>query len=75
MIQKTSFGCLSVSSSFLLIFEFRILKWYKGNKSDLEGSRKVSKEQGEQFAAENGMKFCETSGQENLNVELAFMTV
>ena len=57
------------------VFEVPILKWNLGNKSDLEGKRKVSKEQGQKFAAENGMKFCETSGKENLNVELAFMTV
>lgn len=41
----------------------------------MEGQRIVSKEQGETFAGENEMKFCETSARENLNVELAFMTV
>ena len=41
----------------------------------MEDNRKISKLQGEKFATENGMKFLETSARENLNVQLAFMTV
>ena len=41
----------------------------------MEENRKISKLQGEKFATENGMKFLETSAQENFNVQLAFMTV
>ena len=41
----------------------------------MEENRKITSEQGEKFAAANDMKFLETSAKENLNVQLAFMTV
>jgi len=44
-----------------------------GNKSDLESKRAVSKEEGEQFAKENGLIFVETSAKTASNVEEAFI--
>ena len=44
-----------------------------GNKSDLEHRRQVSKEEGEAFAAENGLVFLETSAKTAANVESAFV--
>jgi len=44
-----------------------------GNKSDLEHKRAVSKEEGEQFAKENGLIFIETSAKTAANVEEAFI--
>ena len=46
-----------------------------GNKSDLEGERKVTYEQGAEFAAQYGMKFIETSAKESKNVQEAFVTM
>lgn len=43
-----------------------------GNKADLEHRREVSKEEGENFAKENGLLFLETSAKDNLNVDSAF---
>ena len=43
-----------------------------GNKSDLELSRQVSTEEGEQFAQKYGMAFLETSAKTAQNVSLAF---
>ncbi|KAK9759802.1 Ras- protein Rab-2-B, partial [Basidiobolus ranarum] len=44
-----------------------------GNKSDLEGKRAVSKEEGEEFAKEHGLFFLETSAKTSANVEEAFI--
>uniref|UniRef100_A0A183C2R2 Mitochondrial pyruvate carrier n=1 Tax=Globodera pallida TaxID=36090 RepID=A0A183C2R2_GLOPA len=44
-----------------------------GNKSDLEARREVKKEEGEQFARENGLVFMETSAKTAANVEEAFI--
>ena len=46
-----------------------------GNKCDLESERKVTVEQGEDFAAQNGMRFFETSAKESTNVSEAFITM
>ncbi|KAL0377369.1 UNVERIFIED_CONTAM: cytochrome [Sesamum radiatum] len=43
-----------------------------GNKSDLAHRRAVSKEEGEQFAKENGLLFLEASASTGQNVEEAF---
>ncbi|XP_022883988.1 ras-related protein RABB1b-like [Olea europaea var. sylvestris] len=43
-----------------------------GNKSDLSHRRAVSKEEGEQFAKENGLLFLEASARTAQNVEEAF---
>jgi len=43
-----------------------------GNKSDLEDKRQVSKEEGQAFADEHGIKFLETSAKDASNVEPAF---
>ncbi|KAI6700771.1 hypothetical protein NL676_015095 [Syzygium grande] len=44
-----------------------------GNKSDLSHRRAVSKEEGEQFAKENGLLFLEASARTAQNVEEAFV--
>lgn len=44
-----------------------------GNKSDMEGQRKVSIEEGEEFARENGLYFMETSAKTANNVDAAFI--
>ena len=44
-----------------------------GNKSDLEGRRAVSFEEGQQFANEHGLVFLETSAKTAANVEEAFI--
>ena len=46
-----------------------------GNKNDLRDDRKVSYKEGENFAAENKMRFIETSAKEALNITLAFRTL
>mmetsp|Transcript_1403 Transcript_1403/g.2448 ORF Transcript_1403/g.2448 Transcript_1403/m.2448 type:complete len:212 (-) Transcript_1403:768-1403(-) len=43
-----------------------------GNKADLDSRRTVSKDEGEQFARENGLVFLETSAKTAFNVEEAF---
>lgn len=43
-----------------------------GNKCDLEGKRKISKEEGEKFANENNFSWLETSAKSNINIEEAF---
>ena len=52
-----------------------VYKILVGNKKDLEDKRKVSFEQGKNFAEVNGMKFFETSAKESINVEEAFLTM
>lgn len=44
-----------------------------GNKSDLEGKRAVSTEEGEEFARQHNLIFLETSAKTASNVEEAFM--
>merc|ERR1711934_947193 len=44
-----------------------------GNKCDLENKREVSTEEGQQFAADNGLTFLETSAKTAENVEAAFI--
>jgi len=44
-----------------------------GNKSDLDGRRAVSREEGAAFAAQHGLLFLETSAKTSSNVEAAFM--
>jgi len=43
-----------------------------GNKADLDSRRTVSRDEGEQFARENGLVFLETSAKTAFNVEEAF---
>ena len=50
-----------------------VYKLLIGNKSDLEDLRKVSKEEGKEFAQINGMEFFETSAKENYQVQDAFV--
>lgn len=44
-----------------------------GNKSDLDHKRQVTREEGENFARENGLIFLETSAKTAANVEEAFI--
>ena len=46
-----------------------------GNKCDLEDERKVSFQEGKDFADNNGIKFIETSAKTNQNVDEAFEIV
>ena len=46
-----------------------------GNKCDLEDKRKVTYEQGKEFADQYGMKFIETSAKTAFNVGEAFVTM
>ncbi len=46
-----------------------------GNKCDLEEKRKVSYEQGKEFADQYGMKFLETSAKTSHNVADSFVTM
>ena len=50
-----------------------VYKLLIGNKSDLEDERKVSKEEGIEFAQINGMEFFETSAKEDYQVQDAFI--
>ncbi|XP_033124117.1 ras-related protein Rab-10-like isoform X2 [Anneissia japonica] len=45
------------------------------NKCDLDDQQMVSKEKGESFAQENGMRFFETSAKTNINVDTAVLTL
>ncbi|KAL1914664.1 uncharacterized protein VTP21DRAFT_8075 [Calcarisporiella thermophila] len=45
-----------------------------GNMCDLAARRKVSREEGENFAREHGLKYIETSAKLNVNVEEAFIS-
>ena len=51
------------------------LKILIGSKNDLEKDRKVTFEQGKEFADKNGMKFFETSAKESTNVKESFLTI
>merc|ERR1711991_669541 len=44
-----------------------------GNKSDLAADRQVSREEAEEFAATNGLKYIETSAKTADNVDAAFL--
>jgi Ras-related protein Rab-1A len=46
-----------------------------GNKSDLQGKRVVTTEQGKEFADSLGIEFLETSAKTSQNVEQAFLTM
>jgi len=52
-----------------------VYKILVGNKCDMESERKVTVEQGKNYAAENGMKFFETSAKESTNVSESFITM
>jgi GTPase SAR1 family protein len=49
-----------------------LLMMLVGNKSDLEGKRKVSRTEGVQYAGRHGMLFEETSAKTGSNVQKAF---
>ncbi|CAD8061373.1 unnamed protein product [Paramecium primaurelia] len=48
-----------------------VLKMLVGNKSDLNGQRQVTFEEGQNLANSNGMLFIETSAKEGFNLEQA----
>jgi Ras-related protein Rab-1A len=52
-----------------------VYKFLVGNKCDLEDQRKISYEQGKDFAETYGMKFIETSAKTSSNVNEAFTTM
>lgn len=52
-----------------------VYKILVGNKSDLESERKVTYDQGKEFADQYGMKFLETSAKDAKNVQQAFETM
>ena len=52
-----------------------VYKILVGNKCDMENDRKVTVEQGKDFAAQYGMKFFETSAKESTNVSDSFIAM
>ena len=52
-----------------------VFKILVGNKCDMENERKVTVEQGKDFATQYGMKFFETSAKDSTNVAEAFITM
>ena len=52
-----------------------VYKILVGNKCDMENERKVTVEQGKDFADQYGMKFFETSAKDSTNVAEAFITM
>ena len=52
-----------------------VYKILVGNKCDMEKDRKVTFEQGKDFANQYGMKFFETSAKESTNVQEAFVAM
>ena len=52
-----------------------VYKILVGNKCDMEKDRKVTFEQGKEFASQYGMKFFETSAKESTNVQEAFVAM
>lgn len=63
-IEETS-SCASQNLVLILV----------GNKSDLDASREVSKDEAESFASAQGLIYIETSAKTSDNVDLCFMTL
>ena len=52
-----------------------VCKILVGNKCDMEDRRQVTVEEGQEFAAQFGMPFLETSAKATMNVDRAFETM
>ena len=52
-----------------------VYKILVGNKCDMEDQRKVTVEQGKDFADKYGMEFFEISAKDSINIEEAFITM
>jgi Ras-related protein Rab-1A len=76
MYDITQFDSFKNLNSWLIEIEKNanknVVKLLVGNKVDLENERKVTYQQGNEFAASNDMLFIETSVKEDVNVTKAF---
>ena len=63
---------LKSTDGVLLIYNITDRESFENLNSDLEDGRKVSYQEGKDFATSNGIKFFEVSAKNNINVKEAF---